>query len=107
MGTEIGAGALGFDASIQGRWRWFSLVFSILTSVLLQLCDGLVNKDRAPLNFIAAEAKQAASNGRRIRGMRRRTRTTTSPYRIRSHWVQDICKPALAAAQFRGNQSPQ
>jgi len=50
---------LEFDAGIQGRSRWFSLVFSIRTSVLLQLCDGLVDKDRAPSNFIAGEAKQA------------------------------------------------
>ena len=62
MGTAVGAWKLGFDAGIQSRWRWFSFVFSILTSVLLQLCV-LVGKDRAPLNFIAGETKQAAIPG--------------------------------------------
>jgi hypothetical protein len=59
------------------------LAFSILTSVLLQLCDGLVDKDRAPLNFIAAEANKLhpgslAINGRRVR-WKRRLITTSLP----------------------------
>jgi len=63
MGPEVGAWMLEFDSSIQGRSRWFSLVFSIRTSVLLQLFDGLVDKDRAPSNFIAGEAEHAVSPG--------------------------------------------